>query len=139
MQCFCQQGADVNAAAHFHRIGEHGSHHFIEPAQAFQHFFAVCAVTQYFAVTFVDVGIGFVAVRFVFDDVDGHAGGGNARHWTDGIVFVAGFQFDFAGGDEFFGFGFVFCFAFKNQCTGNGAAHRTGGAFPSDGRSGVQQ
>ena len=139
VQCLCQQSANINAAAHFHRVGEHGTHHFVEPAQAFQHFFAVCAVTQHFAVTFVDVGIGKVTVCFVFDDIDGHTGGGDARHWTDGIVFVARFQFNFAGCDQFFRFGFVFRFAFKNQRADDCAAHRTGRAFPCDGRTGVQQ
>lgn len=100
VKCFGKKSFDINSAAGIDGFIQNWSQHSLHPSQAVLRILIVRAISQYFAIAFIQIRVGTIPMYLILDNVDQHRGRGHARHRTDCLVVVAGFQHNFATFDE---------------------------------------
>ena len=121
-----------------HRNLHRGEEFRAEPAQSFDDFGRVGAEAQHLAESLVQIAIGAVAAVGILHHPDRHRWADDARHRTDGRVFVARFERDAAGRRQLLRLLERGGPAFVEYGAGDRALLRSAHVRPVDRRTGMQ-
>ncbi len=134
-----QQGPDIQSSALLERLGEHRSHHRVHPAQLFEHFVGVRAVSQDLPIALVQVREGPVAALGVLDHVHRHRGRRDPGHRSDRLTVMARLELDISGLDPRDGALLILRQALEQKRPYDRPAQRARSSLPFDGWSRVQE